>query len=327
MRKIKSIASIISGMAGLGIQGAAHAAPVSYSSEILGDRVSVIDMNDRGDIIGSQGGSVYHWSYDELGNLKKDLLPFAQTEVFDINNRGELLTRSGLYNTESKTLAKYANAPLGSGFGQVNDKGEIVIGAGVQLLTDPSASVVRIASGKIMPAAFNNNGIAVDSDGGIWDVVSRQKVGVKPPSLGYSYVANDLNDKNQILFSTSYDSYLYGLDGKNTSLGLLGYDLDNFGNVVGSKLTVDGRASAVIWRSKEKAIFNLSDYLTKGASLVSASHVNDKGWIVAQDKTGVSYLLKPVPLPASGILFLSSIFGFLALQRKRLKIFLKPIFG
>lgn len=329
MKTIKSIASIISGIAGLGMQGAAHGAPVSYSSESLGKSVSIIDMNDRGDIIGRQGDKLFHWSFDSSGQLIKVLLPFNQTDVYDINNLGEVLTRGGLYNTADKTLSRY-NGIISGGFGFVNDNREIVLSNAIGYLPNSSANVIKLSNGKVNAAAFNNNGLAVDADARVWDVHTGKVIKTFSSELNGGYTAFDLNEQNHILFSnlspSVKNSYLYGIDGGQIQLGFLGYDLDNAGNVVGSINGVNG-SNAVIWRSEANAVFDLNSYLSVGSQLVNATHINDKGWIVAQDNVGVSYLLKPVPLPASGILFLSSLFGFLALQRKRLKIYLKPLFG
>ena len=188
--------------------------------------------------------------------------------------------------------------------------------------------MIKLSNGKVNAAAFNNNGLAVDADGRVWDVHTGKVVKSYSSDLNGGYTAFDLNEKNQILFSSLSpsvkNSYLYGVDGGLIQLGFLGADLDNAGNVVGSVNGVKG-SNAVIWRSEVNAVFDLNSYLSVGAQLVNATHINDKGWIVAQDRAGASYLLKPVPLPASGILFLSSLFGFLALQRKRINNLLKKI--
>lgn len=318
MKYLKSIASLFSGVAGLGIQGTAMAASMDYATEYLGASVSVIDMNDNGEIIGREGGALFRWSFDDQGILNKEPLPIAQFDAFDINNRSEILTKTGLYNTSTKSLVQYAGGNIAYG-GYVNDLGEIVLGAGVRFLPEPSANEVRIASGKIVPAAFNNNGLAVDSQGAIWDVHTGQKVGSKPVGIGSTYVANDMNDKNQILYSTASggDSYVYNLDGGQINLGIYGYDLDNAGNVVGWDFGVNG-SSAVIWMAETNTAYDLNAYLSGGLQLKSATHINDKGWIVAEGVAGGSYLLKPVPLPSSGILLFSSLLGFFALVRARI---------
>ena len=232
MKYLRSVASLLSGVAGICLQGTAHAAPINYSSEYLGPSVRVIDMNDEGQIIGvGENGELYRWSFDSSGQLNKERLPFTQYEVYDINNRGEILTKNGLYATSSKTFLTSFNGKFITG-GYINDVGEIVIGAGVKYYSTPTAAEVNVKSGKLVPAAFNNNGLVVDSEGDIWDVRSGQKLGSKPSTLGYQDTPYDLNDKNQILYG---NGNIYDLTGSVIATGLYGYDLDNAGNLVGSK--------------------------------------------------------------------------------------------
>lgn len=311
MKYLRSVASLLSGVAGIGLHGVAHAAPINYSSEYLGPSVRVIDMNDEGQIIGVENNSVlYRWSFDSNGQLNKERLPFTQYDVYDINNRGEILTKNGLYDTSTKTFLSNFNGKTIYG-GYINDVGEVVIGSGVKYYSTPTAAEVNVKSGKLIPAAFNNNGLAVDSEGEVWDVRSGQKLGSKPSALSYQDAPYDLNDKNQILYP---NGKIYDLTGKLIATGLNGYDLDNAGNLVGSK-----NGNAVLWLAETNTTYVLNSYVNGGLRLNSASHINDKGWIVADAEGGGKYLLKPVPVPSSGILLLSSLLGFLGLQRARLK--------
>jgi hypothetical protein len=137
MKYLRSVASILSGLAGIGLQGTAHAAPINYSSEYLGPSVRVIDMNDEGQIIGVENNSVlYRWSFDSNGQLNKERLPFTQYDVYDINNRGEILTKNGLYDTSTKTFLSNFNGKTIYG-GYINDLGEAVIGTGVKYYSTP----------------------------------------------------------------------------------------------------------------------------------------------------------------------------------------------
>ncbi|MFO1368938.1 MAG: hypothetical protein U1F46_08080 [Marinagarivorans sp.] len=157
-------------------------------------------MNYKGDIIGEQAGSLFHWSFDSSGNLSKMTLPFYKTDVYDINNRGEVLSKEGLYSTANKSHSKYSGINA-DGFGFVNDNGEIVLSNAIGYLPNSSAAVIKLSNGKVNAAAFNNNGLAVDADGRVWDVHTGKLVKNYSSELNGGNTAFYLNEKSQILFS------------------------------------------------------------------------------------------------------------------------------
>ncbi len=298
------------------------------------------------DLSGSTTNSIYH-AFLYSGGTLTDLGTLAGrvgfSQAYGINNSGQITGWTDVVNGENAFLySGGVMTDLGNlgpsyrpqSFGHaINASGEIT---GVAE-TGPRTSVAFLyTDGRMTALPFGGNGTAINTSG--------QVVGVYGPSRGpypdygsflysngtvtdlgrfgnnASGQANAINDSGQIAATifvnplVGYKGIVYS-DGVVTNLWTgVANDINNKGQVVGSNGPGFARGQALLYSGGTAYDLNnlVAAGLPPGVSLSDATAINDNGWIVAEGSDSQTYLLTPVPEPASRAVIILAL-GLLAL--------------
>jgi probable HAF family extracellular repeat protein len=285
-------------------------------------------------ISGSTDYHAYLWS----GGVIKDLGTLGGSQSFAnaINNKGEVAGYSFLSGNSNYHAFLYKEGvmqdigsltgPSGSSYANsINDAGQVVgssrdssghtpaflYGDGVMRSigslgrNDASATAVN-AAGQVVGESWTEGYEAIH--GFLYDQGSMKDIG----TFGGNSSARDINDSGWVVGL----SYLSGAAGPRRAIlyrdGIL-HDLQTLGGtesyalginssgqiVGGSFITGDSQCHAVLW--SQDTMQDLNNLVSLGGDnyLSAARGINDEGQIIAVTNNNRSYLLTPVPIPAT----------------------------
>jgi hypothetical protein len=181
------------------------------------------------------------------------------------------------------------------------------------VLSDCCINSHAVVNGRGYVAGISLTGpFAPDLPPGVTDCGSNgcYAIAIWTPELIPTYVG--LHSLADVLFPES----------QGVRLGVTGVNNDQL--VVGSYQSFDQREYRAYVGSADFGVLDLNELLTKqamslldGATLRTAQGINDRGWIIAKTRDGDSYLLRPVPEPASSLLALLT--GLLLVYARRVR--------
>jgi probable HAF family extracellular repeat protein len=266
-------------------------------------------INDQGVAIGysdATAGNPRAFKYE--GGVMYDLgtLGGNNSGAVAINNNGQIVGGATDSNNTYSHAFLYEN-------GAMNDLG--TLGGNLSVANDVNNSGVVVGSSWQLNSTLDRafvyqNGVMND-------------LGVLPGASSSKAIA--INDLGQIIGESGWGAFFY-VNGVMTELVGLGgggpvwvSDINNNGLVVGSsKSPLDGYYDAVLW--KDGVLTNLNSFVSEDWSLTSAASINDSGQIIGtgiyQGNT-VTYVLTPVPIPASIWLFASGMMVLLSRAKLR----------
>jgi hypothetical protein len=307
--------------------------PLSGSGWTGGDRFSVLDVNNSGQVAGyrrNSGDSTfpYHaiwWSGG--GTTKNDLT--ANGNIYGFGSaRAAGITDSGLlavfadngnayrfdvvsHLTKSRLLV--AN-PSGSPFPlyfAMSGNGKLLtsynVGATSRIW---NVDTNQLSNAPTVLKGMNFIGAAATYNGGIYDGSSV----VEPSVPGLTFGGEAINDSN-VVAGTVSDGRAMTFDGQTVTFlpSLPGSslsspaDLNNDGAVVGTA-AVPGTTAAVLWRNGQATeLHDLIPTGTQWLNLYTADAISDTGYIVGEgnlDGVRTCYLLTPLPEPSCLVLLL-----------------------
>lgn len=278
--------------------------PMQDLGTLYGNNSSANAINASGQITGSSGGHSDYYYYAFLknpGQPMEDLLGRISMGR-SINASGQIV---GGYDFSAAFL-KNPGQPM-------QDLGNLGGGDSNALWINASGQIV----GYSRDGSGNLHAFLVEPGG------TMQNLGTLPGSTSSQALA--INNNGQIV-GTSNHAFLKNPGQPMQDLGTLGGDaaassINDIGQIVGYSQIGDGTWHAFLVNPGEamQDLNALALGLPSGVALMQAFSINDNGWIVGRTTGDYThaFLLTPVPVPGSLLLFGSGLVGLLSLMRWR----------
>jgi probable HAF family extracellular repeat protein len=217
---------------------------------------------------------------------------------------GDFLSAAGSF---SYYYMPYGAVTDFAGVSRINDSGQIVVSSSVNTarLIAPDLTLANTQSPRTLLGVPY---LALNSIN-----ASGQTVGVldASPDAGYA------NNPRAFLAESGFTGWKE-LDGFTPTAPSYAFDINDFGQVVGSAEDANGVSRAFVTGNQGEGFTDLNSLvsLSSGEYLVSASRINEVGQILAQSNLGIHYFLNPSAVPETSTLALMAL-GLLAVSMVR----------